>query len=210
VTIQHVRPNVFETLERVLDKGIVIDASVRLMVGGIDLLTVEALVIVASLESYVRYSDAVKDSAPHLSSAVAHRRTQSRGAKEPGSLGVVRQVFDAWNEHDVKRYAALLDDAYVGETHGFPLPLRGRTAASHAMDAHLKILPDSHFTIEGAIATGNNVFVSWLATGTPRDQYSGANLTARPLRVAGCTVTRVSHGKIAHTWNYWDMPTSCN
>ena len=27
-----------------------------------------------------------------------------------------------------------------------------------------------------------------------------------PLRVAGCTVSRLRHRKIVHTWNYWDTP----
>src|SRR5437762_12694008 len=46
-------------LDRVLDKGIVIDAWVRVSLVGIDLITVEARVVVESIDTYLRYSEAV-------------------------------------------------------------------------------------------------------------------------------------------------------
>jgi hypothetical protein len=46
-------------LDRVLDKGIVIDAWVRISLVGIDLITVEARVVVASIDTYLKYADAV-------------------------------------------------------------------------------------------------------------------------------------------------------
>jgi len=118
----------------------------------------------------------------------------------------VRQAFDAWNGHDVERYIRLLDSGYVSETHRLPT-LHGRQAASEAMATYFKVLPDFHFTIEDAIVTGGDVLVSWVATGTPRDEYNGATLMASPLQISGCTVTRLRHRKIVHTWNYWDTPT---
>src|SRR5437773_6661175 len=46
-------------LDRVLDKGIVIDAWVRVSLVGIDLVTVEARIVVASIDTYLKYSEAV-------------------------------------------------------------------------------------------------------------------------------------------------------
>jgi hypothetical protein len=51
-------------LDRVLDKGIVIDAWVRVSLVGIDLLTVEARVVVASIETYLKYSEAIGQVSP--------------------------------------------------------------------------------------------------------------------------------------------------
>jgi hypothetical protein len=48
-----------DVLDRVLDKGIVIDAWVRVSLVGIDLITVEARVVVASIDTYLKYADAV-------------------------------------------------------------------------------------------------------------------------------------------------------
>jgi gas vesicle structural protein len=53
-----------DVLDRVLDKGIVIDAWVRVSLVGIDLITVEARVVVASIDTYLKYSEAVGQVAP--------------------------------------------------------------------------------------------------------------------------------------------------
>jgi hypothetical protein len=49
--------SVIDVLDHVLDKGIVIDAWVRVSLVGIDLLTIEARVIVASIETYLHHAD---------------------------------------------------------------------------------------------------------------------------------------------------------
>ena len=51
--------SLIDVLDRVLDKGIVIDAWVRVSLVGIDLLTVEARVVVASIDTYLRYAEAM-------------------------------------------------------------------------------------------------------------------------------------------------------
>jgi len=56
--------SLIDVLDRVLDKGIVIDAWVRVSLVGIDLITVEARVLVASIDTYLKYSEAVSASAP--------------------------------------------------------------------------------------------------------------------------------------------------
>src|SRR5580704_4740547 len=56
--------SLIDVLDRVLDKGIVIDAWVRVSLVGIDLLTVEARVVVASIDTYLKYSEAVGQVSP--------------------------------------------------------------------------------------------------------------------------------------------------
>src|ERR671910_3157465 len=51
--------SLIDVLDRVLDKGIVIDAWVRVSLVGIDLITVEARVVVASIDTYLKYAEAV-------------------------------------------------------------------------------------------------------------------------------------------------------
>ncbi|MBH0230831.1 gas vesicle structural protein GvpA [Halobacillus yeomjeoni] len=48
-----------EVVDRILDKGIVIDAFARVSVVGIELITVEARVVVASVDTWLRYAEAV-------------------------------------------------------------------------------------------------------------------------------------------------------
>src|SRR6201988_4164692 len=56
--------SLIDVLDRVLDKGIVIDAWVRVSLVGIDLITVEARIVVASIDTYLKYSEAVGAAAP--------------------------------------------------------------------------------------------------------------------------------------------------
>ena len=48
-----------EVIDRILDKGIVIDAWVRVSLVGIELVTIEARVVIASVDTYLRYADAI-------------------------------------------------------------------------------------------------------------------------------------------------------
>jgi len=56
--------SLIDVLDRVLDKGIVIDAWVRVSLVGIDLITVEARIVVASIDTYLKYSEAVGQMTP--------------------------------------------------------------------------------------------------------------------------------------------------
>ena len=53
---QRAGTSIIDVLDRVLDKGIVIDAWVRVCLVGIDLITVEARIVVASIATYLQYS----------------------------------------------------------------------------------------------------------------------------------------------------------
>jgi hypothetical protein len=64
--------SLIDVLDRVLDKGIVIDAWVRVSLVGIDLLTVEARIVVASIDTYLKYSEAV-GAVPTVSRPAADR-----------------------------------------------------------------------------------------------------------------------------------------
>jgi 4-hydroxy-3-methylbut-2-enyl diphosphate reductase IspH len=48
-----------EVVDRILDKGIVIDAWARVSLVGIELLSVEARVVIASVETYLKYAEAI-------------------------------------------------------------------------------------------------------------------------------------------------------
>jgi len=48
-----------EVVDRILDKGVVVDAWVRVSLVGIELLAVEARVVVAGVDTYLKYAEAV-------------------------------------------------------------------------------------------------------------------------------------------------------
>jgi len=58
--VERPRPSgLADVLEIILDKGIVIDAYVRVSLVGIELLTVDARIVVASVDTYLRFAEAV-------------------------------------------------------------------------------------------------------------------------------------------------------
>jgi hypothetical protein len=48
-----------EVIDLILDKGIVIDAWVRVSLVGIEILSIEARVVIASVDTYLRYAEAI-------------------------------------------------------------------------------------------------------------------------------------------------------
>lgn len=79
--------SLIDVLDRVLDKGIVIDAWVRISLVGIDLITVEARVVVASIDTYLKYADAVGLTGlvarPQLTGATEEQITKVETTRRP-------------------------------------------------------------------------------------------------------------------------------
>ena len=75
--------SLIDVLDRVLDKGIVIDAWVRVWLVGIDLLTIEARVTVSSFETWLRYG-----------AAFAHPMPMTTTIKSVPAQGLQVQVAD--------------------------------------------------------------------------------------------------------------------
>lgn len=48
-----------EVIDRILDKGVVVDAFARVSLVGIELVSVEARVVIASVETYLKYAEAI-------------------------------------------------------------------------------------------------------------------------------------------------------
>ena len=58
--IERPRPSgLADVLEVILDKGIVIDAYVRVSLIGIEILTIDARIVIASVDTYLRFAEAV-------------------------------------------------------------------------------------------------------------------------------------------------------
>jgi hypothetical protein len=51
--------SIAEVVDRILDKGVVVDAFVRVSLVGIELIAIEVRAVVASIESWLKYAEAV-------------------------------------------------------------------------------------------------------------------------------------------------------
>ena len=48
-----------EVVDRILDKGIVVDVWAKISLVGIELISIEARVVIASVETYLKYAEAI-------------------------------------------------------------------------------------------------------------------------------------------------------
>lgn len=48
-----------EVVDRILDKGVVVDAFVRVALVGIELIAIEARAVIASVETWLKYAEAI-------------------------------------------------------------------------------------------------------------------------------------------------------
>jgi len=77
------KSNVIDVFDRVIDKGIVIDAWLGLSLAGIELVTVEARVIVASIQTYMKHADAVAQVTPGLLARTSVESLRAKPAVPP-------------------------------------------------------------------------------------------------------------------------------
>ncbi len=61
--------NIYDLIDRVLDKGLVIDANLSVALVGIEILVVRARIVVAGIDTYLRYAAAMGLAAPTQATA---------------------------------------------------------------------------------------------------------------------------------------------
>ncbi len=82
--------NLADVIDRILDKGLVIDAWVRISLVGIELITIEARVVVASVDTYLKYAEAIAQTAL----AAEPRENGSRVQQMPSDEEVAAYLND--------------------------------------------------------------------------------------------------------------------
>jgi hypothetical protein len=97
-----------DVIEVILDKGIVIDAYVRVSLIGIEILTVDARIVVASVDTYLRFAEAVgrlnlqeadqSEGLPELMESITSggAKSKTQGALE----GVKEKIFGDDDDDD--------------------------------------------------------------------------------------------------------------
>ncbi|HEY2550601.1 MAG TPA: gas vesicle protein GvpJ [Streptosporangiaceae bacterium] len=80
-----------DVIEIILDKGLVIDAYVRVSLVGIELLTIDARIVIASVDTYLRFAEAVNrldisDEKEGLPDLVSDMQENGAKSKTKGAL----------------------------------------------------------------------------------------------------------------------------
>lgn len=107
--IERPRPSgLADVIDVILDKGLVIDAYVRVSLVGIELLTIDARIVVASVDTYLRFAEAVNrldiaedGQAEGLPQLIENMTSGGAKSKTEGALeGVKEKLFGSDDDDD--------------------------------------------------------------------------------------------------------------
>jgi hypothetical protein len=90
------RPNpsgLADVIDTILDKGLVIDLYVRVSLVGIELLTIDARIVIASVDTYLRFAEAVnrldlteqQETLPEMVGDLVESSQEKKGRKAVGA-----------------------------------------------------------------------------------------------------------------------------
>ncbi len=97
----------YDVLELILDKGLVIDVFVRVSLIGIEILTVDARIVIASVDTYLRFAEAVNrldlqqsDDSQGLPELMESMTSGGAQSKTKGALEGVKDAFTGGDDDD--------------------------------------------------------------------------------------------------------------
>ncbi|MGI5341669.1 gas vesicle structural protein GvpA [Streptomyces sp. CA-181903] len=97
----------YDVLELVLDRGLVIDAFVRVSLVGIEILKIDVRVVVASVDTYLRFAEACNrldlEAGPHRSAGLPDlvgevTESGARGKSKGVLSGAAQSITDAFQQ----------------------------------------------------------------------------------------------------------------
>ena len=95
-----------DVIDTILDKGLVIDAYVRVSLVGIELLTIDARIVIASVDTYLRFAEATnrldlyeKGGQP-LTEAIGDLQESGAAKKTSGAISGVKKALKPGSSDD--------------------------------------------------------------------------------------------------------------
>lgn len=70
--------------------------------------------------------------------------------------------------------------------------------------SYIRAYPLKKFTIEEIFLVHDRVFVRWICEGKRQEKYKGIRSKKSAFAIMGLSIYRISKGKIAEIWQYWD------
>ena len=96
-----------DVIEVILDKGLVIDAYVRVSLIGIEILTIDARIVIASVDTYLRFAEAVgrlnlaeADDSQGLPELMESMTSGGAKSKTSGALDAVKEKLTGGDDDD--------------------------------------------------------------------------------------------------------------
>ena len=101
-----------DVIEIILDKGIVIDAYVRVSLVGIELLTIDARIVIASVDTYLRFAEATnrldlyEKGGKDLGEFLGDLQEDGASKKTSGAISGVKKALKPGSDDDEERKPA--------------------------------------------------------------------------------------------------------
>src|SRR5688572_31817159 len=96
-----------EVVDVILDKGLVVDAYVRVSLIGIEILTIDARIVIASVDTYLRFAEAVNrldllqsDDSQGLPEIIESMTEGGSKSKSKGALEGVKEALSGGDDDD--------------------------------------------------------------------------------------------------------------
>jgi hypothetical protein len=96
-----------DVVEVILDKGIVIDAYVRVSLVGIELLTIDARIVIASVDTYLRFAEATnrldlleQGGGKPLDEFIGNMQESGAGRKVKGAVSGAKKALSGGSDED--------------------------------------------------------------------------------------------------------------
>ena len=102
-----------DVIEIILDKGIVIDAYIRVSLVGIELLTIDARIVIASVDTYLRFAEATnrldlleQGGGKPLDEFIGDLQESGAGRKVKGAVSGAKKALSSGDDDDESRRPA--------------------------------------------------------------------------------------------------------
>jgi len=118
---------------------------------------------------------------------------------------VERFIDEVWNAHNLDGIDQCIAEDHVDHDPARAGTPQGRDGMREFVAAYLTAFPDAHVTIDELVAEGDLVTARWHATGTHQGELMGMPATGRSIDITGIGIDRIADGKIAESWQNFDM-----
>jgi steroid delta-isomerase-like uncharacterized protein len=122
------------------------------------------------------------------------------------NLQIVRRFFDDMcNARQLPLADRLFAAGHVYHDPGNAWVASGPQGMKDLIGAYHRAVADAHWAVNASIASGDIVVTRWTGTGTQTGELMGIPATGRKVKVDGIWMHRIAGGRIAESWNCWDM-----
>lgn len=119
--------------------------------------------------------------------------------------GIVQQIIDAWNSHNIDQIMELHDCDYEGGDVGLAEKVLGLQGIRKAYLRFFRAFPDLIITVEDSVVCDDRVVIHWVATGIHRGSFMRIPASSKTINVHGVSLLTLKNGKILKGTRVWDV-----